>query len=196
MGNYLKEDLAKRGYKSKHESTKCWGWLEWCSHGLPTSIKENVVVSVCLCVRQRHSRVTARAVGWKSSTYVHPSVRPSSFLSFFLSFCLSVRPSVNPSVHLSFFPSLTSPSSFAPFSVSLIYIFLVSFSGSHVIGLLSMCSNVHTTAYMQLLDFFYCQIFLPICTWNIWFQVSTYLKDFSWKINGPKLARLCGKKNF
>jgi hypothetical protein len=22
------------------------------------------------------------------------------------------------------------------------------------------------------------------------------LKDFSWKINGPKLARLCGKKKF
>jgi hypothetical protein len=54
----------------------------------------------------------------------------------------------------SFFPSLTSPSSLAPFSVSLIYIFLVSFSSSHVIGLFNMCSNVHTTAYMQLLDFF------------------------------------------
>jgi hypothetical protein len=55
------------------------------------------------------------------------SVRPSVFLSFFLSFCLSVRPSVSPSVHLSFFLSLTSPSSPAPFSVSLIYIFLVFF---------------------------------------------------------------------
>ncbi len=127
-------------------------------------------------------------------------VRLSVFLSFFLSFCLyvrlsinpSVHPSVSPSVHSSFFPSLTSPSSLAPFSVSLIYIFLVSFLGSHVIGLLNMCSNVHTTAYMQLLDFFYCQF----CTWNIWFQISTYLKDFSWKINGPKLARLCGKKKF
>ncbi len=85
--------------------------------------------------------------------YVHPSVRPSVFLSFFLSFCLSVRPFVSPSIHPSFFQSLTSPSSLAPFSVSLIYIFLVSFSGSHVIGLLNMCSNVHTTAYMQLLDF-------------------------------------------
>ncbi len=145
-----------------------------------------------MCVRHRHSRITARAVGWKSSTYVRPSV----FLSFFLSFCLSVRPSISPSVHPSFFPSLTSPSSLAPFSVSLIYIFLVSFSGSHVIGLLSMCSNVHTTAYMQLLDFFYCQMFCQFCTWNIWFQISTYLKDFSWKINGPKLARLCGKKKF
>jgi hypothetical protein len=38
VGNYLKEDLAKPGYKSKHESTKRWGWLEWRSHGLPTSI--------------------------------------------------------------------------------------------------------------------------------------------------------------
>ncbi len=97
-------------------------------------------------------------------TSVRPSVRLPFFLSFFLSFCLSVRPSVSPSVHLSFFPSLTSPSSLAPFSVSLIYIFLVFLSSSHVIGLLSMCSNVHTTAYMQFLDFFYCQIFLPICT--------------------------------
>ncbi len=129
--------------------------------------------------------------------YVRPSVRPSiflpSFLSFFVSFCLSVRPSVSPSVHLSFFPSLTS---LPPFFVSLIYIFLVSFSGSHVIGLLSMCSNVHSTAYMQLLDFFYCQFFCQFYTWNIWFQISTYLKDFSWKINGPKLARFCGKKKF
>ncbi len=92
------------------------------------------------------------------------ALRTSDFLSFFLSLCMSIRPSVNPSVHMSFFPSLTSPSSLAPFSVSLIYIFLVFFSGSHVIGLLSMCSNVHTTAYVQLLDFFYCQIFLPTCT--------------------------------
>jgi hypothetical protein len=38
VGNYLKEDLAKPGYKSKHESTKHSGWLEWRSHGLPTSI--------------------------------------------------------------------------------------------------------------------------------------------------------------
>ncbi len=37
VGNYLKEDLAKPGYKSKHESTKRSGWLEWRSHGLPTS---------------------------------------------------------------------------------------------------------------------------------------------------------------
>jgi len=37
VGNYLKKDLAKPGYKSKHESTKRWGWLEWRSHGLPTS---------------------------------------------------------------------------------------------------------------------------------------------------------------
>ncbi len=37
VGNSLKEDLAKPGYKSKHESTKCSAWLEWCSHGLPTS---------------------------------------------------------------------------------------------------------------------------------------------------------------
>jgi hypothetical protein len=128
--------------------------------------------------------------------YKRTSVRPSSFLSFFPSFCLYIRLSVNPSVHLSFFLSLTSPSSLAPFSVLFIYIFLVFFSGSHVIGLLCMCKNVHTIAYMQLLDFFYCHIFLPICTWNIWFQISTYLKDFSWKINGPKLARLCGKKKF
>jgi hypothetical protein len=68
--------------------------------------------------------------------------------------------------------------------------------GSHMIGLLSMCSNVHTTTYMQLLDFFYCQIFCQFCTWNIWFQIPTYLKDFSWKINGPKLAKLCGNKKF
>jgi hypothetical protein len=38
VGNYLKEDLAKPGYKSKHESTKRSGWLEWRSHGLPTSL--------------------------------------------------------------------------------------------------------------------------------------------------------------
>jgi len=37
VGNSLKEDLAKPGYKSKHESTKRSAWLEWCSHGLPTS---------------------------------------------------------------------------------------------------------------------------------------------------------------
>jgi hypothetical protein len=37
VGNYLKEDLAKPGYKSKHENTKRLGWLEWRSHGLPTS---------------------------------------------------------------------------------------------------------------------------------------------------------------
>ncbi len=81
-------------------------------------------------------------------TSVRPSIRPSVrlpfFLSFFLSFYVSIRPSLGPSVHPSFFPSLTSPSSLAPFS--LIYISLVSFSGNHVIGLLSMCSNVHTTA--------------------------------------------------
>jgi hypothetical protein len=145
-----------------------------------------------MCVCHRHSRIAARAMGRKSSMYVQLSF----FLSFFLSLCMSIRPSVNPSVHLCFFPSLTSPSSLAPFSVSLIYTFLVFFSGNHVIGLLSMCSNVHTTAYVQLLDFFFCQICLPICTWNIWFQISTYLKDFSWEINGPKLARLCGKKKF
>jgi hypothetical protein len=29
MGNSLKEDLAKPGYKSKHESTKRSGWLDW-----------------------------------------------------------------------------------------------------------------------------------------------------------------------
>jgi len=40
VGNSLKEDLAKLGYKSKHESTKRSGWLEWCSHGLPTSINK------------------------------------------------------------------------------------------------------------------------------------------------------------
>jgi hypothetical protein len=40
VGNYLKEDLAKPCYKSKHESTKRSGWLEWRSHGLPTSITE------------------------------------------------------------------------------------------------------------------------------------------------------------
>jgi hypothetical protein len=192
VGNYLKEYLAKPGYKSKHGSTKCWGWLEWRSHGLPTSIRANVVVFVCLCVPHKHLRIAARAVGWKSSTYV----RLPFFLSFFLSLCPFIRPSVSPSVHLSFFPSMTSPSSLAPFSVSLIYIFLVFFLGSHVIGLFSMCSNVHTTACVQLLDFFYYQIFLPTCTWNIWFQISNYLKDFSWEINGPKLARPCGKKKF
>ncbi len=63
VGNYLKEYLAKPGYKSKHGSTKRWGWLERRSHGLPTSIRANVVVSVCLCVRHRHSRIAARAVG-------------------------------------------------------------------------------------------------------------------------------------
>jgi hypothetical protein len=40
VGNSLKEDLAKPGYKSKHESTKRSAWLEWCSHGLPTSFEE------------------------------------------------------------------------------------------------------------------------------------------------------------
>jgi hypothetical protein len=119
-------------------------------------IKANVV-SVCLFVTD----IRGLRLGQWDERALRTSVRPSSFLSFFLSFCLSVRlsvspfvhPSVNPSVHPSFFPSLTSPSSLAPFSVSLIYIFLVFFSGSHVIGLLSMCSNVHTTAYMQILDF-------------------------------------------
>ncbi len=101
---------------------------------------------VCLCVRHRHSRIAARAVVWKSSMFV----RPSSFLSFFLSFYLFIRPFVLLSV-------INLPSSLAPFSVSLIYIFLIFFSSSHVIGLLSMCNNVHTIAYMQLLDFFYCQ---------------------------------------
>jgi len=38
VGNSLKEDLGKPGYKSKHENTKRSTWLEWCSHGLPTSI--------------------------------------------------------------------------------------------------------------------------------------------------------------
>ncbi len=135
------------------EMSRTWRWnissqvQTWC-------------MSICLCVRHRHSRIAARVVGWKISTSVCPSV----FLSFFLSFCLFVRPSVSPSVHPSFFPSLTSPSSLAPFLVSLIYIFLVSFSGSHMIGLLSICNNVHTTAYMQLLDFFYCQFFCQFCT--------------------------------
>ncbi len=125
------------------------------------------------------------------------ALRMSVFLSFFFSFlvcvCLFVRPSVLPSICPSFrhWPP-HHPLPHFPFRL-FIY-FLVFFSGIHVIGLLSMRSNVHTTAYVQLLDFFYCQIFLPICTWNIWFQISTYLKDFSWEINGPKLARLCGKK--
>ncbi len=38
VGNYLKKDLAKPGYKSKHESTKRWGWLEWRSHGSLTEL--------------------------------------------------------------------------------------------------------------------------------------------------------------
>jgi hypothetical protein len=117
------------------------------------SSKKANVVSVCLFITDicglRPGQWDERAL----RTSVRSFVRSSSFLSFFLSFCLSVCPSVSPSVHPSFFPSLTSPSSLAPFSVSLIYMFLVSFSGNHVIGLLSMCSNVHTTAYMQLLDF-------------------------------------------
>jgi hypothetical protein len=29
VGNSLKEDLAKPGYKSKHENTKRSGWLDW-----------------------------------------------------------------------------------------------------------------------------------------------------------------------
>jgi hypothetical protein len=94
------------------------------------------VVSVCLSQ-------TFVDCGQGSGMKERLSVRPSSFLSFFLSFCLCVHLTVSLSVHSSFFPSLTSPSSLAPFSVSLIYIFLVSFSGSHVIGLFSMCSNVH-----------------------------------------------------
>jgi hypothetical protein len=127
----------------------------------------NVVVSVCVFVTD----IRRLRSGQWGERALRTSVRFPSFLSFlvsvcssvrlpsFLSYFLSVRPSVSPSVHPSFFPSLTSPSSLAPFSVSLIYICLVSFSVSHVIGLLSMCSNVHTTAYMHLLDFFYCQIF-------------------------------------
>ncbi len=112
------------------------------SHCKILYIKANMVVSV----RHRHSQIVAMAVGSKSSTYVRPSIHPSVFLSFFLSFYVSIRPSLGPSVHPSFFPSLTSPSSLAPFSF--IYISLVSFSGNHVIGLLSMCSNVRTTAYL------------------------------------------------
>jgi hypothetical protein len=130
-------------------------------------IKANVV-SVCLSVCSSQTFADCGQGSGMKELYVRPSVRPfvrlPFFFSFFLGFCLSVRPSVSPSVHPSFFPSLTSPSSLAPFSVSLIYIFLVSFSGSHVIGLLNMCSNVHTTAYMQLLDFFYCQFFCQFCT--------------------------------
>jgi hypothetical protein len=108
---------------------------------------------VCLFVCSSQTFADCGQGSGMKELYVHPSV----FLSLFLSFCLSVRPSVSPSVHPSFFSSLTSPSSLAPFSVSLIYIFLISFLGSHVIGLFSMCSNVHTIAYMQLLDFLYCQ---------------------------------------
>jgi hypothetical protein len=150
--------------------------------------KQTWCLSVCVFVTD----IRGLRPGQWDERALRSSVCLPSFLSLFLSFCLSIHPSVSPSVHPSFFSSLTSPSSLAPFSVSLIYIFLISFLGSHVIGLFSMCSNVHTIAYMQLLDFLYCQF----CTWNIWFQISTYLKDFSWKINGPKLARLCGKKKF
>jgi hypothetical protein len=146
-----------------------------------------------LCVPHRHSRIAARAMGWKSSTYV----RLPSFLSFFLSLCPSIRPSVSPSVHLSFFPSLTSPSSLAPFSVSLIYIFLVFFSGSHVIGLLSMCSNVHTTVYVQLLDFF----LLPdlFANLHLKYMISNF-KLFEGFFRGkwmvPNWLNLVGKKSF
>jgi hypothetical protein len=122
--------------------------------------------------------------------YIRPSVHPSSFLSFFLRICLSIHPSVSPSVHPSFFLSLTSPSSLAPFSVSLIYIFLVSFSATTWLAY-SVCVVMYI-----LLPTCNSLIFCQFCTWNIWFQISTYLKDFSWKINGPKLARLCGKKKF
>jgi hypothetical protein len=31
VGNSLKEDLTKPGYKSKHESIKRLGWLDWGS---------------------------------------------------------------------------------------------------------------------------------------------------------------------
>ncbi len=51
VGNYLKEDLAKPGYKSKHESTKRSGWLEWRSHRLPTSLIYKSKCGVCLSVR-------------------------------------------------------------------------------------------------------------------------------------------------
>jgi hypothetical protein len=156
---------------------------KWIAPG----IKANVV-SVCLFVID----IRELRPGQWDERALRTSIRPFVFLSFLVSVRPSVHPSVSLSVYSSFFLSLTSPSSLAPFSVSLIYIFLVFFSSNHVIGLLSMRSNVHTTAYMQLLDFFNCQF----CTWNIWFQISTYLKDFSWKINGPKLARLCGKKKF
>jgi hypothetical protein len=47
VGNYLKEDLAKHGYKSKHESTKCLGWLESRSHGLPTSFHKKNKFTYC-----------------------------------------------------------------------------------------------------------------------------------------------------
>jgi hypothetical protein len=46
VGNYLKKDLAKPGYKSKQESTKRWGWLEWRSHGLPTSIRKRPIYHI------------------------------------------------------------------------------------------------------------------------------------------------------
>ncbi len=55
---------------------------------------------------------------------IRPSVRQSFCPSVHQSFHPSVHPFVSPSVHL----SLTSPSSFTPFSILLIYIFLVSFS--------------------------------------------------------------------
>jgi hypothetical protein len=110
------------------------------------------------------------------SPFVHPSVNPS------------VHPSVNPSVHPSFFPSLTSPSSLAPFSVSLIYIFLVSFSGSHMIGLFSMCSNVHITAYMQLLDF------LPIL--HLKYMISNFnlFERFFMENKWSQIGQTLGKK--
>jgi hypothetical protein len=92
--------------------------------------------------------------------YVRTSVR----LPFFLSFCLSIRSSLRPSVHPSFFPSLTSPSSLAPFS--LIYIFLVSFSGNYVIGL-SVCVVMY--------------ILLPTCSSLICF-IAKFFANFALEI--------------
>ncbi len=87
-------------------------------------LKQTWCLSVCVFVTNIRGLRLGQWDERSLRTFVRPSIRLPFFLSFFLSFCLFVHPFVSLSVHLSFFPSLTSPSSLASFSVSLIYIFL------------------------------------------------------------------------
>ncbi len=63
VGNSLKEDLAKPGYKSKHESTKRSGWLDWpkvtgTHGGLHSGLRPQAPTSVnktCLLHKSAHA---------------------------------------------------------------------------------------------------------------------------------------------